>query len=502
MPGVPDGADAAAEAVRAELDPAYFSKLHFGWEPYAYQREVMDAVLLHGKKRIAWVAGRRVGKTETTANIALQLAVRRPGTQVAIIAPSFKQATFLSQRVKFHLAGSKYRDLVVVDRLDELRLRFGHDARGKPVDSVILTNSLVGNVRGQGADVLIVDESAFCDGDDYRSKALPFVADRPEAIIMHVSTVFSEDDNFSAVLRQFAADPDGAVFRTPTRLKPGVTEKKLAEYRATMTEAEYRREYECELVPDGGSVFDRRLLTACMRGYELHSLAGLAKLEPKRNHRYFLGVDWGKKQDRAVIAGVEQGTQEKHNPAKLVFLHVYEPDPENPHHYTRVLDDVLRVAKHLGADRVVADEGEGGHQAEVLRRALGNRFRPYRFTGKSRNWLVDNAQMLVERKAVVLPLEPDEVRKAFAGVQRGGSGYEHLSRQSKDVFDAIGLALLEAAGAGAAPARPPMRIMAVERELGLRMGAGPPEPWTRKHELRAMFPEEYWPLLDDAVLLW
>jgi terminase large subunit-like protein len=501
MGDAPSAPDAGDDAIRAALDPAFFSKLNFGWEPYPYQREVMDAVLLHARKRIAWVAGRRVGKTETTANIALQLAVRKPGTQVAIFAPSFKQATFLSQRVKFHLAGSKYRANVVVDRIDELRLRFGLDARGKPVDSVILTSSLVGGVRGQGADVLIVDESAFCDGEDYRSKALPFVADRPDAIIIHISTIFSEDDNFSAVLRQFQEDPDGAVFRTPTRLKPGVTAKKLAEYRATMTDTEYQREYECELVPDGGSVFDRRLLTACMRGYDLHDLASLATLEPKRHHTYTLGVDWGKKQDRAVIAVVEQGTQEKANPAKLVFLQVYEADPDNPHHYTRVLDDVLRVARHVNAQRVVADEGEGGHQAEVLRGKLGNRFKPFRFTGKSRNWLVDNARMLLERKVVMLPLEPGEVRKAFAGVQRTDGGYAHLSRQSKDVFDAIGLALLEAAGAASPAERPPMQLLAVQPHAGSRLVGVHTGPMTQLDMLKATLPRECWPLLKNAVWL-
>lgn len=47
--------------------------------------------LLHGKLRICWVAWRRVGKTERAANLALQLAVKQPGIQIAIFAPSFCQ---------------------------------------------------------------------------------------------------------------------------------------------------------------------------------------------------------------------------------------------------------------------------------------------------------------------------------------------------------------------------------------------------------------------------
>jgi hypothetical protein len=208
-----------------------------------------------------------------------------------------------------------------------------------------------------------------------------------------------------------------------------------------------------------------------------------------------VGVDWGKKQDRAVIAVVEQGTQDRANPARLVFLVVYEPDPRNPHHYTRILDDVQRVAKQVDAQRVVADEGEGGHQAEVLRRALGGRFRAFRFTGKSRNWLVDHARALVERRAIELPMEPDEVRKAFANVQRTQDGYEHASRKTKDVFDAIALALSEVGEAGSIAARAPLRLMGASPG-GRGDGHGLGGPAAEHPDPRKLYvPRELWYLL-------
>jgi hypothetical protein len=426
----------------AASTPAEFSERLFGWTPYPYQEEVMDAVLLHGVKRVAWVAGRRVGKTETTANIALQLAVTEPGKQVAIFAPTFKQATILSKCVKRLLAGSPYQANVVVDKVDELRLRFGCDARGKPIDSVIFTNSLSGKVRGEGADVLIIDESAFCNSEDYRNKALPFIADRPEAIIIQISTVWSDDDHFTEALKLYPTLPHGMMFRTPTRMKPGVTEERLAEYKRSMLDSEYRREYECEIVPEGG-VFNKKALGHCFHEYTAATMATLGKLVPQRQHTYFVGVDWGKKQDRAVVAVVEQATQHKVNPARLVFLQVYEPDPDNATHYTTILEDVKQVAKHVSAQKVIVDEGEGGFQAEVLAKTLGSRLVSFRFTGKSRNWLVDNARTLVELGRLQLPEEPVQLRQAFLNVQRTDMGYEHASRKTKDVFDAVALALSE-----------------------------------------------------------
>lgn len=454
--------DRLLEAVRAASSPAAFSRYHFDWDPYPYQEEVMDALLLRGVKRLAWVAGRRVGKTDTIANIALQYAVKNPGAKIAIFAPTARQAGILSKRIKFLLAGSYFQQFVTVDNVSELRLRFGVNAKGKPVESVIFANPITGNVRGEGADMLIVDESAFCDSEAYRNMALPFIADRPHAIVIHISTVWREDDHFMEALREFPKLRDGAVFRTPTRMKPGVTAEKLEELRRTMLESEFRREYECELVPEG-SVFDRKLLGPCLKDYPVHGVRTLGELEPKRNHAYYVGVDWGKKQDRAVIAVVEHGGLEKAAPARLVLLQVYEPDAKDDEHYTRIIEDVERVARHVGAQRVIADEGEGGYQAEILRKGLGKRFRTFRYTSRSRNMLVENARYLVEKKAVVLPMEPDEVRRAFANVQHVEEGYEHHSRKSKDVFDAIALALLSVEGAGQAPPRRAMGVLSVPR---------------------------------------
>lgn len=485
--------DIAGRAL-ALATPAGFARHHFKWDPYPYQEKVMDAVLRQGVTRVAWVAGRRVGKTETIAMIALQLAVRKPGIRTAIFAPTWRQASNLSKRIKYMLQGSTFQRNVVVDNISELRLRFGVDAKGKPRESVIFANSMTGQVRGEGADVLIVDESAFCDGEDYRSKALPFVADRPNNIIIHISTVQAEDDHFMEELTRYdTMKPRGAVFRTRTAEKPGVTAEWLAECKASMREAEYEREYEARPVAEG-SVFDRSLLGACLRDHQVVGMEGLARLQPRRHHNHYVGVDWGKKQDRAVIAAVEQGTQERHNPARLVFLQVYEPDPKNPDHYSRVIDHVQKVARQLDARRVVADEAEGGRQAEELRRALGGgRFRSFRFTPTSRNWLVENALLLVERRAVELPREPDDVRKAFANVQRTERGYKHASRKSKDVFDAIVLALLEVGDAGERQ-RAPMDLLAVKPGsggVGLH-GYGEPGPPVLGDPRKSWLPEEAW----------
>ncbi|HEV8359714.1 MAG TPA: terminase family protein [Candidatus Thermoplasmatota archaeon] len=481
--------------MRAAHAPAEFSRRYLGWSPFPHQEEVMDAVLLHGARRVAWVAGRRAGKTEAVANIAVQLAVTRPGLKIAIFAPSARQAHFLSRKVKWLLRGSPFEQRITRDTLAELKLGWGTTPGGKPIESIIFANSMTGNVRGEGADVLIVDESAFCKGEDYRNKALPFVSDKSHAIIIHISTYNTEDDHFAEAVRIFPTLPHGRKFESPSWKNPQVTQEWLDEMGRMMLASERAREFECKLLPDSG-VFDRRALNACSHSYELLGLEQLAKLEPKRHHRYHVGVDWGKKQDRAVIAAVEQGTQEKVNPARLVFLHTYEPDPHNPRHYTRVIDDIKAVAQRVGATTIRLDEGEGAHQAEVLDELFRGKVKTYRFTAGSVKELIGKARLMVERGAVELPIASEEVRAAFANVVLTEKSYEHASRRSKDVFDAIALALWDTDRVDRGEGGPRLQL------LKARPGSSsePPEVWqATRATLRAMVPQELWGHLDREM---
>ncbi len=439
-----DVGDAPSEqAVRAALDPAAFAREHFAFDPYPYQRDVLDAVILQGKQRLAWIAGRRVGKSEGIAQLVLQLAVRRPGLEVVVFAPSQSQATVVSRKVRYHLAGSKWADNTPTDNVGELVIRHGRDEDGKPVDSRILFMTLSGKVRGEGADVLVIDESAFCESEAYRNKALPFVVDRPDAVIVHISTVWSEDDHFMQAYRRYQELPHGATFHTPTLAKPGVTEAMLEEFRAEMLESEFKREYLGQIVAEGG-VFSREDVHACLVDHTVRGVADVDQVELSEQGIALVGVDWGKQKDRSVIAAFTQRTDRDKPPARLQLLEVYEPDGDDPVRYSAVVEDVKRVAHALDAHRIVADEGEGAHQAELLEQAFGSRFVGFRFTKTSKPALIENVLWFCEQGLLELPIDEEEPRNALLNVERREEGYEHASSKLKDVFDAMGLALTEA----------------------------------------------------------
>jgi hypothetical protein len=154
----------------------------------------------------------------------------------------------------------------------------------------------------------------------------------------------------------------GATFHTPTTEKPGVTEATLEEFRAEMLESEFRREYLGEIVAEGG-VFSREDVHACLVDHDVHGVADVDQAELPDQGIALVGIDWGKQKDRSVIAAFSQRTDRDRPPCRLELLEVYEPDPDDPVRYSAIVEDVKRVAHALGAHRVVADEGEGAHQA-------------------------------------------------------------------------------------------------------------------------------------------
>lgn len=73
----------------------------FGFEPFDYQKNVLDAEA----PRKLWVCGRQVGKTETASVVPADHALMNPGEDVLIAAKFQETANELFRRTKAHLEG-------------------------------------------------------------------------------------------------------------------------------------------------------------------------------------------------------------------------------------------------------------------------------------------------------------------------------------------------------------------------------------------------------------
>ncbi len=92
----------AAVTIRSQRDPAFFFREVLGWEPWARQLEVAEAMreALHGRgpKRIAVRSGNGVGKTALAARVMLWAVRCFPGAVAVTTAPTERQVVDLLWR--------------------------------------------------------------------------------------------------------------------------------------------------------------------------------------------------------------------------------------------------------------------------------------------------------------------------------------------------------------------------------------------------------------------
>ena len=153
---------------RARDDVRYFARVVAGAELWDHQAEV---AMSDARYRVI-LAGRRAGKSRLLAVLALYVAFRKPGASVVIVSVG----EVASLRVLADVAALIGAPLLAGSVTNELK------------SSVTLTNGSTiesypasqRQIRGIGADLLIVDEAAFVPREIWTA-AYPSIADRVQA---------------------------------------------------------------------------------------------------------------------------------------------------------------------------------------------------------------------------------------------------------------------------------------------------------------------------------
>ena len=170
-------------------------------------------------------------------------------------------------------------------------------------------------IRGIGADLLIIDEAAFVPRDIW-SAAFPSIADRVAAgaRVIIASTPWPIADSWFREWHQRGLDGDPNVrsWWWPSNVNPRIGEEELADMRAGMSEEEYLREIEAQWTSEEGVYFTVEELNAALVDYPLMTPERVAELNP--------WDDWTGKPDRRWTAacGVDYGFRTDANAAVLV----------------------------------------------------------------------------------------------------------------------------------------------------------------------------------------
>ena len=221
-----------------------------GIDPLASQVAIINAINNPKYRFISAALSRRQGKTYI-ANIIGQLVSLVPNSNILVMSPNYalSQISFDLQRTLI-----KHFDLEVVkDNAKDkvIELSNGSTVRMGSVNQV---DSCV----GRSYDLIIFDEAALADGKDAFNVALRPTLDKDSSKAIFISTPRGRNNWFAEFFYRGFEDefPEWASIRSTYTSNPRMSETDIAEARKSMSEAEFRQEYEADFNTYEGRVWN------------------------------------------------------------------------------------------------------------------------------------------------------------------------------------------------------------------------------------------------------
>jgi len=214
------------------------------------QKAIINAINNPKYRFVCAAVSRRQGKTYI-ANIIGQLVSLVPGSNILIMSPNYS----LSQ-ISFDLQRNliKHFDLEVTkDNAKDkvIELSNGSTVRMGSVNQV---DSCV----GRSYDLIIFDEAALADGKDAFNVALRPTLDKDNSKAIFISTPRGRNNWFAEFFDRGFNDefPEWCSIRATYKDNPRMSEMDIAEARKSMSDAEFRQEYEADFNTYEGQIWN------------------------------------------------------------------------------------------------------------------------------------------------------------------------------------------------------------------------------------------------------
>jgi len=247
--------DLAADIAHG-LDAAAFAEDRLGFNPDQWQRKLLRST----SRFIAINAARQVGKTTTTAALAVHVALYEPDALILLFSKAQRQSRELFSKCAAFLKSLTPVEELVEDNRLSCRLKNGARIISLPGDG--------DTVRGYSAPALVVeDEAAYCS-DALHAALLPMLAVSQGRLIL-MSTPNGRRGHFYEIWS--GADVDWERYRMPAQDCPRLSPAILDEQKRKLGPLLYSQEFECAFIDAGDSAFNSELIERAL-GHEVPEL--------------------------------------------------------------------------------------------------------------------------------------------------------------------------------------------------------------------------------------
>jgi hypothetical protein len=222
------------------------------WKLHSGQQRMYDAIAGSTAKRFVVNASRRLGKSFMLCVLAIEFAIRNPGSQIKFGAPNQKMA----RKIIFPLFKQ-----ILEDCPKPLRPKFRvHDgeyqfANGSSITVCGTEMGQVDNLRGTACDLALLDECGFMTELTYVVDSIitPQLLTRPNGRIIMASTPPVSPDHPFVQRYMMQAMEQNAYARFDIYSNPMLTAQQIEEFKREAGGADsttWRREYLAEIVTE------------------------------------------------------------------------------------------------------------------------------------------------------------------------------------------------------------------------------------------------------------
>jgi hypothetical protein len=405
----------------ATLSRAERMELLFGFEPFDYQRDLIDYTDRTETPRVAIQPGRQVGKTLTGAALAADHAASVPGEDTLIAAPFQETADEMMREAKRLLEEAE-------QRLEAMGLSLGVESKNKREwefshGGRLLSRTLgvdgVGQ-RGKNPKFVIVDEAAYSPDAIFNDVIEPFFLTHDTYTFILTSTPAGDAGYF---YEKCELDGDWHSPYWPSAISPLVDPEWLAEKREKTEARTFRQEYLGEFIGSSDRFFPPQLVDDASTG------------EFDKGDVVTLGADIARAgDDRTAIVGIDSsGT-----------AGVITSDAEMT--LTDATGALVDLYERHSPDSILVDEtGLGAGVVEMLEDEVSRHaVEGVKFTLDRKQSLYNNLKSALEGGDLTLDHHPRlvrELKRLTYSLTRGGkTKISHPDNGHDDHPDALALA--------------------------------------------------------------
>jgi hypothetical protein len=436
--------------------PSYFVNKFIGEEPFPYQKEFLDC----GENRRIFVAGRRVGKSLSSAWLALWYALTHRNADVLITARAQRQSMNLFRTVKDQISQSELDDAAWDSSITRQTRTIIEFSNGSSIKCLPVGRD-GSTIRGEGADLLIVDEAAYIKDQIFQEVLVHFTAVGDNTFVMTSTPAGEQGYMYQRYIdskqpcpscgemmtkrgdwvacfdceKKMKAPGDWHITKVPTWKNEEIPESWVEEQRRDLTPMQFEQEIKGNFVTAEDSYFTPQEV-------QNDRVAVDQAVTQADGADIYLGADLAHTgDDETVLISLD-------SEGNVWEVSAYDITLSQSIQKIKTLD---RARKY---DKIIVDEtGLGAHPVEELKESLGRKVQGYAFSSnKKKQELYSNLKKAFQNEEIRYKFVPTEdtdnerlvqqlLSLEFSRTSTQKTKIEAASGEHDDFADALALAV-------------------------------------------------------------